>query len=96
MSIRNKGISYAVRFANACNNGKLSPLSASQLVELVIRAHAVGTRYANGHTSSAKLDRAKDRVETHAATMGLRTSWPGLYPSFSGPDGHEISIPLPG
>jgi hypothetical protein len=35
--------------------------------------------------------REGDKVAEIAATLGLKTSWPGLYPSFTDAAGHSVS-----
>jgi hypothetical protein len=59
------------------------------------RAWERANSYDHGEKETARLDAIEERegkrVEEIAATLGLKTSWPGLYPSFTDAAGHSVS-----
>lgn len=67
-------------FARTCRETNLDPLDLARLCALTRQAFAAGERAAN---TGADDDAAAERVEAHAASMGLTTQWPGLYPRFT-------------
>jgi hypothetical protein len=79
-----KALDEAVRFAGMCKANEFEPREFADLIRLTRRAVAAGERACSVPNTQKAADRAMERVEVHAAKMGLRTDWPGLFPTFLG------------
>ena len=55
------------------------------------RQNDEATYRARGEKDAEIETREADKVAEIAATLGLKTSWPGLYPTFTDAAGHSVS-----
>ncbi len=82
-----------VRFANFCKNYNLCPRQVAELMVLVDRRSKTATKVCNETDFDQKLDdNARMVVETHAESMGLKVTWPGIYPDLE-KEGWFIHLP---
>lgn len=89
-----------VNFANFCTNYGFQPLPVMELIVLAKKRKAIAEKSANAKGDQVANDRADDKarqaVESHAATMGLVVEWNGLWPTVHKVgDRHELHLPIP-
>lgn len=87
-----KKLDFAVQFANFCKNRNAEPRDVAELIRLVNRLFKAGEFDANHGTD--KAEPWYDKVRTLATLLGLNTTFPGLYPSFTDAKDHS-SVYLP-
>ena len=87
-----KSLQFAVQFASFCKNGNYNPILVGEFLELIDKAFRAGEKDCNKGTDTAdKPRRLVEEMAQHEWT--LKTEWPGLYPTFTGPDGREVRFP---
>ena len=83
-----------VGFAHFCANHEIDPTELAELITLANRAAKAAERVCNaGGSEDDKERKAARAVEDHARALGLATDWPGLYPSFTDANGHNVHLP---
>lgn len=85
----------------AAKTGKTTADVLAALLAIERHTHRAKTAWErqneSGHQSDyyarheATETREGDKVAEIAATLGLKTSWPGLYPSFTDAAGHSVN-----
>lgn len=80
-----------VHFAGFARVNRLDPRALAELCVLSWRA-AHRQALEASHPNAAPAAPSMRRVEVHAAKMGLKTQWPGLYPTFHGAKGPSERI----
>jgi hypothetical protein len=85
-----KDLALATQVAHLAIKTDVQAFRIAQLILRSRRAHSAGEREpSNG--KSAHLERMA--VEDYASDLGWKTDWPGLWPTFTTKDGHEIYLP---
>lgn len=74
-------VQYA-RFGRFCAANRIDPGDAARLHYLAARAFRAGERETSVPGAGPAAERARKRLETFAASIGLTTYWPGLLPAF--------------
>jgi len=88
-------LNFAVRFAVCCDRYNIAPTTLRDLIAATDKAFRAGERYANSGTErdSIRNIRTGALVERIADTIGLTTTWPGLYPLFTDGAGNPVYMP---
>lgn len=89
-----KRLEHLVNFARWCRREKIDPLKAAELIHLAERAFKAGETACNSADQSAskREQRAGEKFEKAAESLGFSVTWPGLYPTLSR-GGHEVYLP---
>lgn len=85
-----KSFECKVRFARFAVEHKVDPLDLAELLTLASRAFSAGETEANTGKSA---DKARERFEAKAKSMGFGTSWPGLLPMLTR-GGKDVYLPI--
>ena len=92
MTRLSKPLAFAVSFAHVVKRHGFDPAELACLIARSERAFHEGKRWCNEPGRESRYAKAKQSVCDQAAGMGLKTSWPGLYPAFTR-DGETVFLP---
>lgn len=81
---------FACQIARFASDAGMTVPQACELHKLAARAFSAGERECNTGKSA---DRQRGKVAEYAESLGLKTSWPGLYPTFTRRDGEPLYMP---
>lgn len=83
-----------VDFARFCVNQGIEAYDVAKLVTLAERAFKAGERYCNsGSDRDSKAEqRAGERFEEFALSLGFEVTWPGLWPRLV-KNGQDVYLP---
>ena len=80
VTINNK-IMFGVRFARLAIELGIEPYNLAELTALALKRVAAWTRANNHNLSFAKEEKIRQQFNEKAKLLGLRASWPALYPA---------------
>ncbi len=84
----------AVRFAALCIRQDIEPSTMGHLACAAQSAFRAGVLYSNNSGRGWHLlDQRKARFERLADELGLKVTWPGLYPDLTTKDGYAFTVP---